>query len=73
VIIQHADGTFTRYAHNNRDSAHAGQQAEQGQQFLKWAALAVVLVHTFTLRCIQRASGAVNPIHLSKAFAVPAE
>lgn len=31
VDIKHADGTFTRYAHNNRILVQAGQQVDQGQ------------------------------------------
>ena len=32
VDIQHADGSLTRYAHNNKILVQAGQQVEQGQQ-----------------------------------------
>jgi len=60
VDIQHADGTFTAMPITTGFWCMQ-QQVEQGQQILKWAAPAIVLVHTFTLRCIQRA-GAVNPI-----------
>jgi murein DD-endopeptidase MepM/ murein hydrolase activator NlpD len=32
VDIRHADGSLTRYAHNNRNLVQAGQRVEQGQQ-----------------------------------------
>jgi len=57
VDIQHADGTFT--AMPITTGCMQASRLSKGK-FLKWAAPAIVLVHTFTLRCIQRA--AVNPI-----------
>lgn len=32
VEIRHADGSMTRYAHNNRNLVQSGQRVEQGQQ-----------------------------------------
>ncbi len=62
VDIQHADGTFTRYAHNNRILVQAGQQVEQGQQISEMGNTGRSTGPHLHFEVHPAGKGAVNPI-----------
>jgi murein DD-endopeptidase MepM/ murein hydrolase activator NlpD len=66
VDIQHADGTFTRYAHNNRLLVHAGQQVEQGQQISEMGSTGHSTGPHLHFEVHPEGKGAVNPIAFLK-------
>lgn len=66
VDIQHADGTFTRYAHNNRILVQAGQQVEQGELISEMGSTGYSTGPHLHFEVHPGGKGAVNPIAFLK-------
>jgi len=64
VDIKHADGTLTRYAHNNRILVQAGQAIEQGQQIAEMGSTGFSTGPHSHFEMHPGGKGAVNPIAL---------
>jgi murein DD-endopeptidase MepM/ murein hydrolase activator NlpD len=64
VDIKHADGTLTRYAHNNRILVQAGQQVEQGQRISEMGSTGFSTGPHLHFELHPGGKGAVNPIAL---------
>jgi murein DD-endopeptidase MepM/ murein hydrolase activator NlpD len=62
VDIKHADGTFTRYAHNNRILVQAGQEVKQGQQISEMGSSGYSTGPHLHFELHPGGKGAVNPM-----------
>jgi lysostaphin len=62
VDIQHADGSLTRYAHNNRILVQVGQQVEQGEQISEMGSTGYSTGPHCHFEVHPPGHGAVNPI-----------
>ena len=62
VDIKHADGTFTRYAHNNRILVQPGQQVEQGQLISEMGSTGHSTGPHLHFEIHPAGKGAVNPV-----------
>ncbi len=62
VDIRHADGTLTRYAHNNRILVRAGQEVEQGQQISEMGSTGYSTGPHLHFEIHPSGRGAVNPV-----------
>ena len=62
VDIRHADGSLTRYAHNNRILVHAGQEVDQGQQISEMGSTGFSTGPHLHFEVHATGKGAVNPI-----------
>lgn len=62
VDIRHADGTMTRYAHNNRTLVRVGQQVTQGQQIAEMGSTGFSTGPHTHFEIHPSGKGAVNPI-----------
>lgn len=66
VDIKHPDGTFTRYAHNNRILVHPGQQVEQGEPISEMGSSGRSTGPHLHFEVHPAGKGAVNPIAFLK-------
>lgn len=64
VEVDHADGTMTRYAHNNRLLVKAGQQVNQGEQVSEMGSTGFSTGPHLHFEIHPGGKGAVNPIAL---------
>lgn len=62
VEVDHADGTMTRYAHNNRILVKAGQQVNQGEQVAEMGSTGFSTGPHLHFEIHPSGKGAVNPI-----------
>lgn len=62
VDVQHADGSFTRYAHNKRILVQTGQQVQQGQQISEMGSTGFSTGPHCHFEVHPQGKGAVNPI-----------
>lgn len=62
VEIEHADGSMTRYAHNNRLLVQEGQQVEQGQQISEMGSTGYSTGPHLHFEIHPNGDGAVNPM-----------
>lgn len=62
VEIEHADGSMTRYAHNNRLLVQTGQQVEQGQQISEMGSTGYSTGPHLHFEIHPNGDGAVNPM-----------
>lgn len=66
VDIKHPDGTFTRYAHNNRILVHPGQEVEQGEPISEMGSSGRSTGPHLHFEVHPAGKGAVNPIAFLK-------
>jgi murein DD-endopeptidase MepM/ murein hydrolase activator NlpD len=64
VEVEHADGTMTRYAHNDRILVSKGQQVNQGQQISEMGSTGYSTGPHLHFEIHPRGQGAVNPLAL---------
>jgi murein DD-endopeptidase MepM/ murein hydrolase activator NlpD len=64
VEVEHADGTMTRYAHNDRLLVSKGQQVNQGQQISEMGSTGFSTGPHLHFEIHPRGQGAVNPMAL---------
>jgi murein DD-endopeptidase MepM/ murein hydrolase activator NlpD len=62
VELEHADGTMTRYAHNDRVLVSRGQQVSQGQQISEMGSTGFSTGPHLHFEIHPRGQGAVNPM-----------
>jgi murein DD-endopeptidase MepM/ murein hydrolase activator NlpD len=67
VDIRHADGSMTRYAHNNRTLVRVGQEVTQGQQIAEMGSTGFSTGPHTHFEIHASGKGAVNPIALLPA------